>query len=79
MLRSAQMIFLSSALAITFGLFAATSPARAARIWGWRNLVELPPGKQALYLLCYRVFGIVLCLGGVLFAIDNLVFSNYHR
>ena len=73
------MNLLPSAFAITFGLFAATSPTRAARIWGWSHFHELPPGKRTWYLRCYRAFGIILCLGGMLFAVDNLMFAKFHR
>jgi hypothetical protein len=66
-----QMNLLLSSLAVTLGLFAAISPARAALIWGWRNLHELAPGRRALYLGCYRTFGIILCLAGILSAVDS--------
>jgi len=68
-----------SFMAVTLGIFAAVSPTRAAEIWGRSRLEKLVPGERALYLRCCRVFGIVLCLGGVLFAVDSMIFSNYHH
>jgi len=73
------MNLLFSGVAVTFGLFVAASPARAADIWGWSHLDKLAPAQKALYLGCYRAFGIILCLGGVLFAVDTLAFSKYHH
>ncbi|HEV2173777.1 MAG TPA: hypothetical protein VGR71_09430 [Nitrospira sp.] len=67
------MNLLLSAIAVTLGLFVVASPARAAEIWGWRHFDKLAPAQRALYLLWYRAFGIILCLGGMLFAIDNMV------
>ena len=72
------MNLLACAVALTFGLLAIASPARAARIWGWNRLDELPAARRIFYLRWYRVFGVVLCLGGVLLAIDSLIFSKYH-
>ena len=68
-----------SAFAVMLGLFVMTSPTRAAEIWGWSHLNELAPKQKALYLRWYRTFGIVLCLGGVLFAVDSIAFSQYHH
>jgi hypothetical protein len=66
------------AIALIFGLLAIASPTRAARIWGWNRLNELPRARRISYLRWYRVFGFVLCLAGVLLAIDSLMFSKYH-
>lgn len=68
-----------SAFAVMLGLFVMTSPTRAAEIWGWSHLNKLAPKQKALYLRWYRTFGIVLCLGGVLFAVDSIAFSQYHH
>ncbi len=73
------MNLLLSAVAVTLGLFVAASPMRAAEIWGRSHLDKLAPKQRALYLRCYRAFGIVLCLGGVLFAVDSMMFSKYHH
>jgi hypothetical protein len=73
------MNLLLSIVAVIFGLFVCASPARAAEIWGWSHLQKLAPAQRALYLGCYRAFGIILCLGGVLFAIDSIGFSKYHH
>jgi hypothetical protein len=72
------MNLLSCAIALTFGLLAVASPMRAARIWGWSRLNQLPPARKTSYLRWYRVFGVVLCLGGALLLVDTLMFSNYH-
>jgi hypothetical protein len=68
-----------SIVAMVLGLFFAVSPNRAAKIWGTKQLENLAPEHRAVFLKWYRVFGIVLCLGGALFAIDSITFSNYHR
>jgi hypothetical protein len=68
-----------SALAVMLGLFVMTSPTRAAEIWGWSHLNRLAPKQKTLYLRWYRTFGIVLCLGGMLFALDSITFSQYHH
>ena len=73
------MSLLLSTFAVMFGLFVAASPSRAAEIWGWSHLEKLAPKQKALYLCSYRAFGIVLCLGGVLYAVDSLMFSKYHH
>jgi len=73
------MNLLLSAVAVTLGLFVAASPERAAEIWGRSNLDKLAPQQRVLYLHCFRAFGIVLCLGGVLFTVDSVIFSKYHR
>jgi hypothetical protein len=65
-----------SAIAVVFGVFAATVPTRAAELWGWRHLDKLAPPRRTLYLRCYRAFGIILCLAGVFFAIDSVTFSQ---
>jgi hypothetical protein len=33
----------------------------------------------ASFVRWYRVFGILLCLAGVLVAVDSIVFSNHHH
>jgi hypothetical protein len=73
------MNLLLSTVAVALGLFVAASPARAAEIWGRSHLDKLAPQRRVLYLHCFRAFGIVLCLGGVLFAVDSVIFSKYHR
>jgi hypothetical protein len=73
------MILLAGFLAAMFGLYAAISPARAARVWGRRDLYRLPPSRQTLYLRWYRAFGVILCLGGILFTLDNFLFSSDYR
>ena len=72
------MNLLACAVALTFGLLAIASPRHAARIWGRSRLDELPAPRRISYLRWYRVFGFVLCVGGALLAIDNLMFSKYH-
>lgn len=68
-----------SALAVMLGLFAVASPTRAAELWGWRNFEKLAPQHRTLYLRWYRAFGIILCLGGMLFAVESLTLSQYHH
>ena len=66
-----------SALAVAFGVFAATAPTRAAELWGWRHLDKLAPSQRDLYLRWYRAFGVILCVAGIFFAIDSVTFSRY--
>jgi len=69
----------ASAVGMALGAFVAVEPARAAQIWGSERLRNLAPQERPLFLLWLRGFGVVLCLGAVLVALDNIVFSNYLR
>jgi hypothetical protein len=60
------------AVAIALGVFVTSSPARAAEIWSSERLKGLAPQKRAAFLRWYRVLGVLLCLGGVLFALDSV-------
>ena len=71
------MNLLVSIVAMALGAFAAASPRRAAEIWGSQRLHNLAPDRKASFVRWYRVFGILLFLGGVLFAVDSIVFSKY--
>jgi hypothetical protein len=71
--KVSAMNLLLSTVAVTVGLFVAASPTRAAQIWGWNHFDKLAPKHRALYLRWYRAFGIILCLGGVLFAVDLMM------
>ena len=70
---------LVSTVAMALGTLVAASPHRAAQIWGSQRLHKLAPERRASFVRWYRVFGILLCLAGVLFAVDSIVFSNYHH
>jgi len=70
---------LVSAVATALGVFVAASPHRAAKIWGSQRLANLAPERRASFVRRYRVFGILLCLAGVLVAADSIMFSNYHH
>jgi hypothetical protein len=63
-----------STVAMALGTFVAASPNRAARIWGSQRLVNLAPERRTSFIRWYRAFGILLCLSGVLFAVDNIGF-----
>jgi hypothetical protein len=63
-----------SILAMVLGAFVAASPGRAANIFASGRLEALPPQNRASYLRFYRAFGIILCLGGMLLALDSLGF-----
>lgn len=69
------MILFVSTFAVLIGAFVAASPAQAAKIWGPQKLENLAPAQRVSLLRWYRAFGILLCLGGVLFALDNMGFS----
>lgn len=70
---------LVSTVAMALGILVAASPDRAAQIWGSQRLHKLAPERRASFVRWYRVFGILLCLGGVLIAVDSVVFANYHH
>jgi integral membrane sensor domain MASE1 len=57
---------LVSAVAMALGTFVTASPHRAAKIWGSQRLANLAPERRALLVWWYRLFGICLCLRGVL-------------
>jgi hypothetical protein len=67
---------LASAVAMALGTFVVASPHRAAKIWGSQRLANLSPERRASFVRWYRVFGILLCLSGVLNAVDSIGFSN---
>jgi len=68
-----------SGVAMAFGVFAAVSPVRAANVWAAGRLDRLVPERRSRFLLCYRLLGVSLFLGGLLFAVDSILFSNLHR
>jgi hypothetical protein len=70
---------LVSTVAMALGSFIAALPHRAAQIWGSQRLANLAPERRASFVRWYRVFGILLCLAGLLFVVDSIVFSNYHH
>jgi hypothetical protein len=65
-----------SAVAMALGIFIASSPERAAGIWASERLEGSAPPNRASFLRRYRAFGIVICLGGALFALDSIGFWN---
>lgn len=69
------MILFVSTFAVVLGAFVAASPAQAAKIWGPQKLDSLAPPQRVSRLRWYRAFGILLCLAGVLFALDNIGYS----
>lgn len=70
---------LVSTLTIALGAFVMTSPDKAAKFWGSERFDRLAAERRASFISWYRIFGIFLFLGGVLFAIDSILPSNYHR
>ena len=62
------MYTLVSLITVAFGIFATISPARAARVWGWKNLDQLGPAARTWYFRVYRVWGVLLCFTGILLA-----------
>ena len=61
---------------MALGVFVATSPAQAAQIWASERLARLAPQRRPSFLRLFRAFGIILCLGGALVAIDSIGWSN---
>jgi hypothetical protein len=64
---------------MALGTFVAASPHRAAKIWGSQRLANLAPERRASFVRWYRAFGIILCLSGVLLAVDSIAFSNWQH
>ncbi len=69
-----SMSVLVSVIAVALGTFIATSPDRAARIWGWKSFEKLAPRQRALYLWVFRLLGVLVCLAGILFGADSIWF-----
>jgi hypothetical protein len=67
---------LAGAVAMALGAFVVASPHRAAKIWGSQRLANLAPERRASFVRWYRVFGILLCLSGVLISVDSIGFLN---
>jgi hypothetical protein len=60
------MYTLVSLIAVAAGIFVAIAPAKAARVWGWKNLDNLGPAARRWYFRAYRAWGVLLCLAGIL-------------
>jgi hypothetical protein len=71
----AANLFLS-AIAMTLGSFAAVAPNRAAKVWGSQQFANLAPARRSSFVRWYRVFGVFLFLGGLLFAVESIFFSG---
>jgi hypothetical protein len=75
-----KLAVLVSTVTIVLGVFVASSPQRAANIWGSQRLANLAPERRASFVRrWYRAFGILLCLSGVLLALESIVSSNYYH
>ncbi len=67
---------LVSTVAMALGAIVAASPHRAMEIWGSYRLGRRAPETESFVR---GRFGILLCLAGVLMAVDRILFSNYHH
>jgi hypothetical protein len=74
-----QLTLLVSAVAMALGTFVVASPHRAAKIWGSQRLANLSPERRAWFVRWYRIFGTLLCLSGMLLAVDGMGFSSHQR
>ncbi len=70
------MNVLVSTAALALGLFIATRPVQAAKLWSSDRYTNLSPERKAWFLRAYRALGIMLSVAGVLFALDSIPFSN---
>lgn len=72
---SAPMVLslLISCVSMALGAFVAVAPHRAAEIWGSQRLQNLAPERISSFVSWYRIFGILLFVGGVLFAVDEFM------
>jgi hypothetical protein len=71
--------FAVSAITVILGAFITASPARAVKIWGSDKLARLTPAQSIVFVRWFRVLGVLICVAGILFAIDSIGFANYHR
>jgi hypothetical protein len=62
---------------MVFGILVMLSPVRAAKIWASGRLDGMTSEQRVSFLRWYRAFGVVLFLGGFLFAVDSIWFPNY--
>jgi hypothetical protein len=67
------MNLLLSAVAMLFGAFVVVSPVRAAKLWAAGRLDRLEPAQRTVFLGWYRIFGVILFLGGLLSSVDNII------
>ncbi len=65
-----------STIALALGLFAASAPEHAARLWNPQRLDKLAPAGRVWFLRGYRLLGVVLSIAGVLFALDSLPLAH---
>lgn len=70
---------LVSTVAVALGAFIVASPHKAAKIWGSKRLASLAPERRDSFVRWYRAFGILLCMIGVLLAVETVVFSSYRN
>jgi hypothetical protein len=68
----ARTSLLVSAVTVALGTFVAASPHRAAGIWGSQRLASLTPERRVSVVRWYRAFGLLLCLAGILLAVDSV-------
>ncbi len=76
---SIELNWLVSVVAVALGAFAGMSPVRAARIWGSERFDSLDPAERARFICWFRIFGILLLLAGLFFALDSIWQVNYER
>ena len=67
------MKLLLSMVAMVFGAFVVVWPVRAAKIWAAGRLDTLKPSQRAVFLGWYRIFGVILFLGGLLSSVDSII------
>ncbi len=79
MSQSFEINWLVSVLTVALGAFVGAWPVQAARIWGSERFDSMAPAQRARLVRCFRAFGILLWSAGLLFAVDNIWFSSYHR
>ena len=71
-METTAMNLLIGTAALALGIFVVLSPARATKLWGWKQFERLEPRHRILYLRCYRAFGISLGLSGMLVALSGI-------
>ncbi len=64
--------FLVAALTVLIGVFFFAAPTEAARFWGKRQLDKVAHG--AMFRRLYRVTGMMLCVAGLLFALEEYLY-----
>jgi len=66
------MEMIACGLSMALGILVAAFPAQTAKVWASRKLDQCTPTDRLWFVRCWRMFGVLLFLAGMLLAFDNL-------